>query len=33
VVNNTLCLAWQNNNIVLALSIVYIIYIVNDFIT
>ncbi len=33
VVDNTLCLAWQDNNIVLALSTVHTIYIVNDFIT
>ncbi len=31
VINNTLCLAWQDNNIILALSNIYIIYIVKNF--
>jgi len=31
VVNNTLCLAWQDNNIVLALSNIYTVYTVEDF--
>ena len=31
VVDNTLCLAWQDNNIVLALSIIHTIYKVDDF--
>ena len=33
VVDNTLCLAWQDNNIVLALSIIHTIHTANDFIT
>ena len=33
VVDDTLCLAWQDNNIILALSIIYIIHTANDFIT
>ena len=31
VVNNTLYLAWQDNNIVLALSNIYIVYTIKDF--
>lgn len=32
VVDNILCFAWQDNNIVLALSTIHIVHIVNDFI-
>ncbi len=32
VVDNTLCLAWQDNNIVLALSTIHTIYTADDFI-
>ena len=32
VVDNTLCLAWQDNNIVLALSTIHTIHTANDFI-
>jgi hypothetical protein len=31
VVDNTLCLAWQDSNIVLVLSNIYIVYTLNDF--
>jgi hypothetical protein len=32
VIDNTLCLAWQDNNIVLALSTIHTVYTANDFI-